>query len=69
MKIAKLMLIIVLGAAIVLWIRAGEDFHIATTVPLLGGYEPGGYDVAGVILGVIAYIGWRRLNRIDGDRR
>ena len=63
MKIVKLIIIVTVGSSIILWIRSGEGFHIAKVFPHLGGCEPGKYDIAAAVLCVIAYIGWRRLNR------
>jgi hypothetical protein len=69
MKTVKLILIVMLGSSIILWVRSGEDFHIAKVFPLLGGYEPGTYDIAAAALCLIAFIGWRRLNRRKRDAR
>ncbi len=61
MRMVKFLSILAVGSSIILWIRAGDGFHIAKAFPLLGGYGPGKYDIAAAILCVIAYVGWRRL--------
>ena len=56
-------LMLIAGLSIISWVKAGDAFHLAETFPLLGGYEPGIYDLgAGAVL-VIAAWGLVRLGR------
>jgi len=67
MKLVKLILILAFGSALILWIRGPESVHIARVFPLLGGYEPGIYDLAGAIMLLTAYAGFRRLQRNEEE--
>jgi hypothetical protein len=67
MRWAAITIIILAVAALISWVRAGQDFHIAQVFPFLGGYEPGIYDAAAVILIFMAVRGLRRLARRERD--
>lgn len=68
MRLVKLITIVTVGASVILWIRAGETFHIAKTFPLLGGYAPDVlYDGAGLLMLLMVIFGLRNPFRRDDD--
>ena len=72
MKIAKIVLIVTIAAAVITWLRAGEDFPLPRVLPFCGGYPPSAlYDVIGGI-GIVLIFLWglarlRRRERSDDD--
>ena len=69
MKTSRLMaivLIVVLASAVINWVRTdATPWHIVQAMPLLGGYRPGVYDLAGaVMLLIMAWGLWRLRGRI-----
>jgi hypothetical protein len=62
-----LVLIVVLGAAVLRWVRAGESFPFVHALPWIGGYAPGIYDVAAVAMLLIGFLGIRNLYRKDDE--
>ena len=56
MKVVWTVLIVVLIAALICWVREGADFNIVTALPLLGGRPPGCGDVGALAL--LAITGW-----------
>ena len=63
-QIVALILIVVLSCAVINWVRAGDSgWHIIQSLPLLGGYQPGIYDLAGAAMLLIMAWGLKRLQR------
>jgi hypothetical protein len=63
MKVVWTVLVIVLLAGVICWVREGAGFSVLQALPLLGGHAPGLFDVGGVALIVITIWGLRRLAR------
>lgn len=68
-QIVIIVLILIAAAGLINWARADETFHIATVFPLLGGYPPGFYDLAGIALIVYAAYRVGRMGGRDAGRR
>ena len=66
-RIAAATVIVLLGATLINWIRSGATFHIATVLPLLGGFELSIYDLAGGVMLLIAARGAVKLFRKEGS--
>jgi hypothetical protein len=63
-KLVMLILILVLAAALINWVRSGDStWHIAQSLPLLGGYAPDMYNLGGAAMLLITLWGLRRLRR------
>ena len=62
-RVIPIILILLFSACLINWMRDNDGFHIIQTLPLLGGYEPGVYDLAAGCMLVITWWGWRRLKR------
>ncbi len=63
MKAAKIAVVIVIIASLILWCRQSFDFgHIARSLPFSGGHRPGIYDVGTVAVLLIMLWGFSRLN-------
>lgn len=69
MRLFKIVLVTLLLAAIVNWVRQGRGFTILESLPIVGGHEPGRYDVAAIIMILIALWGIARTARADDERR
>ena len=69
MKLPVTIAIVILGYAVISFIRGGEPMgHPAHLLPLLGGYEPGVYDAGAFIMCIIAIVGISRLLRGSGGQ-
>ncbi len=66
-QVATLVAIAILTFALINWCRDGNTFHIAQSLPLLGAYQLGLYDVAGLILLLMVINGIRRIRRKDDE--
>lgn len=66
-QVVMIVLIVIFAAALINWVRDGDAFHISHCVPLLGGYEPGIYDLGALVIAGIAIGGIRRFFR-DRDK-
>ena len=56
--------ILLSGLALIVWCRAGTNLgHIARMLPFSGGYKPGIYDVAAVVVIVLCILGVCRIKR------
>jgi hypothetical protein len=69
MRLFKIVLVTLLLAAIVNWVRQGQRFSILESLPLVGGHDPSRYDVAAVVIIVIALWGIARTARGDDESR
>ena len=67
MKPAMITLVIIVISLLIVWIRNGEDFHIAKILPFLGGQPPGFFDIGAIIMILITIAGLRRLRQAGGD--
>ena len=63
MKAVKIVLVVLLIAALANWIRDGKSFSLLESLPIIGGYEPGIYDVGGIVMVLIALWGVDRIRR------
>ena len=69
MKAAWAVLLVVLTAALIAWMRAEHaDFALPQALPFLGGYEPSFFDVAGSAMLFICILGLVRMKR-GNDKR
>ena len=66
-QLVAIVLIVILTLALINWCRADGTWHIVQCLPLLGGYRPGVYDVAGLIMLFMVIAGIRKLRR-RGDK-
>lgn len=67
MKYGVITIIVLAVAALIVWVRGGESFHIAQVFPFLGGYKPGLYDAGSLIVILMTVAGLRRLARRRED--
>lgn len=68
MKAFWIVLIVLLIAALIVWVRAGAGFHVLHTLPLLGGARPSWlWDGAAVVMLAIAVWGIWRVIRIRNE--
>jgi len=63
LRLALVTAIVLIGAALINWMRNGSAFHIAKAFPLLGGFELSIYDLAGGVMMLMAAAGAMRLFR------
>ena len=63
MKTVWIVLIVVLLACVIVWVRSGSTFPIVQSLPLLGGYHPGIYDAGAGAMILITIWGLRRMGR------
>ena len=66
-QLVAIVLIVILTFALIDWCREGDTFHIVQSLPLLGGYRPGIYDLAGGILLLMTIAGIVKMRR-KGDK-
>ena len=66
-QLSVVVLIVILTFALINWCRADGTWHIVQSLPLLGGYQPGIYDVAGLIMLLMVINGIRRIRRKDDE--
>ncbi|MBU0718735.1 MAG: hypothetical protein KJ749_10840 [Planctomycetes bacterium] len=66
-QLAVVVLIVILTFALLNWCRDGDTWHIVQSLPLLGGYQPGIYDVAGLIMLLMVINGIRKIRRKDDE--
>ena len=64
-KTAKITFIIILAAALIVFLREGRTFHIAKILPFCGGFKPSMYDAAAIALLLLMLWGLGRLKRRD----
>ena len=67
MKMSRMILatlIVIFSCVMINWVRGGDNaWHIVQSLPLLGGYRPSIYDVAGFVMLLILVWGIRRMKR------
>ena len=62
MKAAKITIILVIIVSLILWCRSDYDIgHIARVLPFSSGNHPGLYNLAAIVLIVLAFRGLARL--------
>ena len=66
-QLIAVVLITMLTFALINWCRAGDTWHVVQSLPLLGGYRPGLFDIAGCIALLIAINGIRKIRRKDDE--
>ena len=69
MREAKIVLILLLFAALIHAVREDAGFRLPQVVPFMGGRRPGEYDLAGIAMILIFLWGLGRLHRIHERRR
>ena len=68
MKLFWIVLIVLLFAALIDWVREAQDpFHVLGTLPLLNPRPSGLWHVAGLLMIVITAWGIRRLKNSDDE--
>ena len=67
MKVIWTVLIVVLIAGLMCWVRGGADFSFVRALPFLGGHPPGVFDFGAICLCVITVWGLARLRRNRDD--
>jgi hypothetical protein len=67
-KVVWIVLLILLLASLIGWVRGDAVFPIVQALPFLGGYSPGIYDAGACIMILITVWGIRRLNRRNEDK-
>ena len=68
MKAAKITFILIVIVCLILFVLEGSKLaHIARLLPFMGGHPPGIYDVAGLVLIILACWGLARLRRSTTD--
>mgnify|MGYP001590445682 CR=1 FL=1 len=67
MKLFKIVLVTLLVAGVIKWVRQGRGFSILESLPIVGGHELSRYDVAAVIMLAIMLWGMARMARRDVD--
>jgi len=69
MKAGKVVMIALLAALAINWVRQGSSFPIVQTLPFLSGDKPRlAYEVGGLILLGMGWWGFSRLRRLGRDR-
>jgi hypothetical protein len=63
MKAVRVVTAVLIIATLIDWVRQGETFSILESLPLIGGYRPGIYDVGAAVMILIAFWGIERLAR------
>ena len=68
MKAAKITFILIVIVCLIFFVLEGSELgHIARLLPFMGGHPPGIYDVAGLVLIILACWGLARLRRSTTD--
>lgn len=63
MKTALIIVFLILTVCLINWVRSDHfSGHILTVIPFLGGKDPGVYDGAGLVCGLIFLWGLARMN-------
>ena len=63
-QIVIIILVMVFAVVLINFVRSGDNaWHIVKALPLLGGYRPGVYDLAGAVMLLIMAWGLGRLRR------
>ena len=69
MKLFKIVLVTLLVAGVIKWVRQGRGFSILESLPIVGGHELSRYDVAAVVMIAITLWGIAKTAPADdGDR-
>lgn len=63
MKLTKIVVVVLLISAVMLWIRNGDMASILESLPLVGGHRPGLYDVGAFVMFMIVLWGIGRVAR------
>jgi len=67
MKTAVIIFIILLTTGFIGYLRGGDSFHLARILPFCGGFKPGFYDAAAIILLLMIPWGLYRLRMRDKE--
>ena len=65
MKVIKLTIFLLLGAAIISFIKSDESFNIIKALPFADGENVNGYHWAALIISLITWWGHSRLKKKD----
>jgi len=67
MKLFQVLLILVVAAYLINWVKQGQTFHIAEVLPFAGGPHPPLYDLGSIVLLAMAWCGFQALKRRYAD--
>jgi len=67
MKLLRISAVVLIASAVLSFIRAGRDFHIAKVLPFCDGQPISKYHWAGLIMCGIAFWGYCRLRDNNRD--
>ncbi len=68
MRLFWIVVVVLVIACFINFVRTGETFHIAEVLPFGGGHEAGLYDLASFIVIGLGLWGYGRLRRMRSDR-
>ena len=69
MKTAVITFIIIVSAGLIVFVRQDMGVHVVRALPFLGGYDPGLYDLAGIVMiGLVSWGIFRLRRRGSGDK-
>jgi len=66
-KTIKIVIIILIGATVLSFVKSGQEFHIAKLLPFCDGEPVNRYHLAGLVMCVIALWSYYRLRRRDNN--
>ena len=67
MRIAWAVFIVLLVGRLIAWMRDGEAYPLVQVAPLIGGFDPGIYDLAGFAMLLVGIWGFGRMRRDRDD--
>jgi len=67
LKTIKIVLVVLVVALLINFVRGGDHSHITEALPFCSGGEPSFYDFGATAMLVLLFWGLRRLKRLDRD--
>jgi hypothetical protein len=67
MKAFMIVIVVIVTAVVINWVRCGDAFALPQALPFLGGKDPGVYDLGACGLLLLCLWGIIRLRRRDAD--